>query len=90
VNGPQTFIDAIDQLESYTGWRDTKNALIIFCPNKNISEVFMKITKIIESHDQYYRTIEVFDQSFKKYLFHHKDDKNIIQYLSVIVIHIPK
>ncbi len=44
---------AINQLQSYLTWRDTKSALIIFVKDKNISSIIEKINYSITEHPQF-------------------------------------
>ena len=55
--GPKGFNDAINQLLGYTCWRDTKAALIVFNRDTQMSTVLDKIPSIVESHDNYKRTL---------------------------------
>jgi len=88
-DGSKSIIDAIDQLLSYTSWRDTKTALIIFNKNKNFSEVLKKIEEIVLNHKNCKELIKKESESNLKYLFHHKDDKNKELYLSILAFNIP-
>lgn len=49
-SGAKAFGDAIDQLLSYTVWRDSKAALILFIRNKNASSVIEKADAAIRDH----------------------------------------
>ncbi|OPX63467.1 hypothetical protein [Methanoregula sp. PtaB.Bin085] len=88
--GPKSIIDAIDQLLSYTSWRDTKTALIIFNKTKDFSEVLEKIESTIPTHSNFKKSLQKSSSTNYKFLFHHNDDKNKELYLSVLAFEIPK
>jgi len=48
--GQEAFTKAINQLLSYTSWRDTKTAILLFNRNKNFSDVLAKIPDIVKQH----------------------------------------
>lgn len=87
--GSKSISAAIDQLLSYTSWRDTKTALIIFNKTKNFSDILQKIEETIPKHKNYKKLIRKENETTLKYLFHHIDDKNKELYLSVMVFEIP-
>ncbi len=86
--GKESFLKAIDQLIGYIGWRDTKNALIIFCKNKNLSSVFTQIRDEIMNHEQYVKKLNEVDSAYIEYLFRQKDNPEMFLHLTVIIIHI--
>jgi len=51
--GVTAFTAAIDQLQRYVTWRDTKTALIIFNRNKGFSDVIQKAQEAVRAHPQY-------------------------------------
>jgi hypothetical protein len=55
--GEKQFLETVDQLLSYLGWRDTKTAVIIFNRNANFSDVLRKTTEITPKHKCYKRSI---------------------------------
>jgi len=87
--GQKSVSAAIDQLLSYTSWRDTKTALIIFNKTKNFSDVLQKIEEIVPKHKNYKKLLQKEDETTLKYLFHHTNDKNKELYLSIMVFEIP-
>jgi hypothetical protein len=52
-DGPKKLTETLDQLLSYSSWRDTKVAVIIFNRRKNFSAVLNAITPTVESHPNY-------------------------------------
>src|SRR5574341_27828 len=67
--GPDHFSETIDQLLSYTSWRDTKTAILLFNRNKNFTDVLNKIPEIIEKHECYKRTRGMYDETTFRYVF---------------------
>ncbi|UJW32710.1 hypothetical protein L3Q67_02650 [Saccharothrix sp. AJ9571] len=52
-NGPAKFTDAIDQLLSYTVWRDTRIALVLFIRDRtDITAVIDKASECLRQHEQ--------------------------------------
>ena len=49
-SGESRFVDAIDQLLSYTVWRDTKAALILFITRVDVTAVIEKAAEVLATH----------------------------------------
>lgn len=49
-NGPTSLTNAIDQLLSYTSWRDTKTAILLFSKNKDFTNVLSQIPPTVNAH----------------------------------------
>lgn len=49
--GPASFNDAVDQLFSYTAWRDTKLALVVFVREKGFSAIIEKARAELAAHE---------------------------------------
>lgn len=50
-HGPKAFLDAIEQLFSYTTWRDTKVSVIVFNKeNKSFENVLLSIQDLLNEH----------------------------------------
>ncbi|WP_342724193.1 hypothetical protein AAFG07_34725 [Bradyrhizobium sp. B097] len=47
------FTAAIDQLQQYVTWRDTKTVFVIFNRNKGFSDVVQKAREAVRAHPQY-------------------------------------
>src|SRR5262249_15333711 len=52
-DGVQSSSNAVDQLFDYTGWRDTKLALIIFVRAKGLTAIIRKGAEALASHAQF-------------------------------------
>src|SRR5439155_23324461 len=50
--GAKSFTEAIDQLFSYSSWRDTKLALIMFVGERDLTAIVCKTKKAIQQHRQ--------------------------------------
>ncbi len=53
--GPKSLTDAISQLLSYTTWRETKAAILLFSRKKDFTAVLDQIPGIFAQHPQYVR-----------------------------------
>lgn len=51
-NGPEGFSDTIDQLFRYTGWRDTKLAIVMFVREKGLTAILKKAKTTLAAHPQ--------------------------------------
>ena len=88
--GQKKFSKAIDQLLSYTSWRDTKTAILIFNRNKNFSEVLEIIPTTVKAHPSFKKEIKSDSESHFQYIFGHKDDSNREMILTVLVFDVPQ
>jgi hypothetical protein len=52
-HGRQSLTDAIDQLFSYTAWRDTKTALVVFVGEKRFGEITKRAREALAAHPQF-------------------------------------
>lgn len=88
-SGPKMLMDTIDQLLSYTSWRDTKVALIIFNRNKDFSRVLTSISETAKSHLNFKRELPGSTETVFRYCFAHRDDKNKELFLSILAFDVP-
>jgi len=87
--GPKSLTDAIDQLLSYTSWRDTKTAIFVFNRNKNFSDVLRKIPEVVREHSCYKRDVESKGETIFRFRFHHRDDINRELWLTIMAFNVP-
>jgi hypothetical protein len=80
---------AIDQLLSYSSWRDTKVAIIIFNRKKNFSKVLGAISGTVEAHANFKRAINRQSETNFQYIFAHRDDPNREMLLTVMAFDVP-
>jgi hypothetical protein len=52
-NGPDGFTKTIDQLFGYTGWRDTKLAIVMFVREKGLTAILKKAKTTLTAHPQF-------------------------------------
>jgi hypothetical protein len=55
LGGADGLHEAIDQLFRYTGWRDTKLAIVMFVREKGLTTILKKAKKTLEQHPQFVR-----------------------------------
>lgn len=88
-SGPKKLIETINQLLSYSSWRDTKVAVIIFNRKKNFSSVLEAIPSTVESHPNYKRFLGRLSETNFRYIFSHRDDPNREMILTVLAFDVP-
>ena len=54
-SGVRGFIAAIEQLFSYTAWRDTKLAVIMFVRERGLTDVIEKAREVLAAHERFVR-----------------------------------
>lgn len=52
-DGPSRFTDAVDQLLSYSTWRDSRLALIVFVKNRDVAQIADKARSVIENRPEF-------------------------------------
>lgn len=88
-SGQKMLAETIDQLLSYTSWRDTKVAVIIFNRNKDFSRVLMAISETAKIHSHFKRELPGSTETVFRYCFSHRDDKNRELFLSILAFDVP-
>ena len=87
--GKKSLLDAVDQLLSYTTWRDTKTAVVIFNRRKNVSQVVGKVPPTMKQHPEFKRDLPIDLEGGYRCLMSHEDDPNRELVLTVLVIDVP-
>ncbi|NJL27247.1 MAG: hypothetical protein HC897_04815 [Thermoanaerobaculia bacterium] len=87
--GPKHFREAIGQLLSYTAWRDTKTAILVFNRDVPLSTILSKITSETEKHANFKRWLEWKHETGLRCVLHHNGDPNREMTLSVLVFDVP-
>jgi hypothetical protein len=87
--GPKAFLTAIDQLQSYATWRDSKTALLIFSHNTDFTGVLTAIRDSVPTHPKFKKQHSVVSETETRYILRHKDDDSKEMLLAVSVFHIP-
>ena len=88
--GTKAFIEAIDQLQGYTTWRDVKTALIVFNRDTAMSTVLDKLPEATKSHPNYKSEQSYESETGFRYIFRHRDDPQRDIMLTVLVFNVPK
>jgi len=88
--GPKLFIETLDQLLSYTSWRDTKTAAIVFNRIKDHTGVIEKVASSVPNHPCFIRELGRRGETHFRYLFRHPADANRELYVAVLVFHVPQ
>ena len=89
-SGPKGLLETIDQILSYTNWRDTKTAILLFNRNKNFSRVLEEIPGTVENHPKCKRKLEYKSETGFRFTLGHRDDKNRELILTILVFDIPR
>ena len=87
--GPKKFLAAIDQLLSYTSWRDTKTAILVFCRNVPMSKTLPKILEISKNHTNFKEHVDWPHESGFRFLFGHSNDANRELTITVLTFDVP-
>lgn len=88
--GAKALLDAVDQLLSYTTWRDTKTALVVFNRNRNVSQVIAKVPPTISRHPEFKRQLQTTLEGAYRCILSHRDDPNRELVLTVLVVDVPR
>ena len=89
-DGPQKLTEAIDQLLSYSSWRDTKVAVIVFNRNKGFTQVLEAIKSTAKTHRNCKRELGNRSETSFRFIFAHRDDTNRELTLTIMAFDIPK
>ena len=87
--GPKAFKESIDQLLSYSTWRDTKTALLVFNRDAEMSTVLKRIPEAVKGHPKYKTSRDYDSETGFRYIFRHRDDVNRELMITVLVFNIP-
>jgi len=87
--GEKGLLETIDQLLSYTSWRDTKTAIVIFNRGENFSDTLKKIPDVVRSHACFKRDAGKTHETEFRYVLHQPDDRNRELILTVLAFNVP-
>ena len=87
--GAAALTEAIDQLQGYLSWRDTKTALMVFNRNKGFSNVLAQIDPIVRAHPNFIGADGTRGSTEFGYTFSHRDDPNRRLTLTVLAFDVP-
>lgn len=86
--GKAKYLETIDQILSYSSWRDTKVAILVFNRNKNLSSVIEQIKVATCEHSSFKKVSRV-DETKLQYIFSQHDDPNREMKITVMVFDVP-
>lgn len=89
-DGPDLMAKTIDQILSYTSWRDTKTAILIFNRNKDFSAILKKIDEVASKHPNCKKQLPFNPENGYRYLYHHPNDRNRELTLTILAFDVPK
>lgn len=87
--GKKVYLDTITQLLSYLTWRDSKAAIILFVPNKDLTPVLSTIEEATGEHPNYLGFVSIREPGWYQYRFHINNDRNREVQIAVQVFHLP-
>jgi hypothetical protein len=87
--GPKQFGGAIVQLLSYTAWRDTKTAILVFNKGTAMSTVLSAVKAGVEAHANFKRTLPWKHESGYRFVLHQNGDPSREITLTVLVFDVP-
>jgi hypothetical protein len=87
--GPRELIKTLDQLLSYTSWRDTKTAVPVFNRGRDHTTVLQQIGETVPQHPCFKKDLGKRDETHYRYLFHQPGDRNREVVLSVLAFDVP-
>ncbi|MDC7242667.1 MAG: hypothetical protein PQJ44_01495 [Sphaerochaetaceae bacterium] len=88
--GPKVLTSTIDQILSYLTWRDSKAAIMMFVPNKDISSVVASAKETIKNHPNFIRTLDEINEGWSNYRFHLENDKGTFLTIAIHLYHMPE
>ncbi|AEA29014.1 hypothetical protein Psed_6951 (plasmid) [Pseudonocardia dioxanivorans CB1190] len=88
-NGPKKFAAAIDQLLSYTTWRDTKAALLIFVKSGDVTAITTKAVTAVTEHPNFKRKGTHASEDRHDFVLHANGDPNREIKLALMLFVIP-
>ncbi len=87
--GPKMLTETLNQLLSYSSWRDTKVAVLIFNRNKDLSKVLTAVQETVKGHPNCKRVVGPKSETDFRYVFSHVSDANREMLVAVLVFDVP-
>jgi hypothetical protein len=88
-DGPASLTKAVDQLLSYTSWRDTKTAILVFNRERSFSEVVSAIPGTVRGHQHFIRELTCPYPTGFRCILSHRDDPRRELLLTVLAFDVP-
>jgi hypothetical protein len=89
-NGSEGFSGTIDQLFRYTGWRDTKLAVVMFVREKGLTAILKKARTTLEAHQQFVAWKTAAEETELRATMHWPGDDDRHADLNVFFVHTPQ
>jgi hypothetical protein len=89
-SGSEGFTATIDQLFSYTGWRDTKLAIVVFVRERGLTAILRKATATLQRHECFVGWRAAPGETELRAGMHWPGDDERLADLSVIFVHTPR
>lgn len=87
--GPKHYGETITQLLSYTGWRDTKTAILVFNRDTALSTVLSGIDAETKKHPQFKQQVNWPHETGFRYVLHYPSDANREVITTVLAFDVP-
>lgn len=88
--GSKGFSETVDQLFRYTGWRDTKLAVVMFVREKGLTGVVEKARETLAEHEQFVEWREAAEETELRATMSWPGDERRHGDLNVYFVHAPK
>ena len=89
-SGVEGFSKTIDQLFRYTGWRDTKLAIVMFVREKGLTSILKKATQALADHQTFVAWKEAANETELRATVHWPGDEERFADLNVFFVHTPQ
>lgn len=87
--GEKALTETVDQILSYSSWRDTKTAIILFNRGKDFSSVLSKIPGVLSTHKCFKRNEGKRGETEFRFVMHQPDDVNRELNLTIVAFNVP-
>jgi hypothetical protein len=87
--GPAKLTETIDQLLSYTSWRDTKTALLVFVRDVALSTVLAKVPEVLKQHPSFKRDLQIDGETRFRSVFGQPKDPSRELFVTTLVFNVP-
>ena len=87
--GRAAFLKTIDQILNYSGWRDTKTAILLFSKNNDFTSVVQQISPICREHSNFIMESPPKGETDFRFVFSHKNDSSRRLFLAILAFNIP-
>jgi len=88
-DGPKKFRETLNQILSYSSWRDTKVAIILFNRTKNFSAVLTAIPPAVEEHPNFKRWMPISGETRFRCVLSHKTDAAREMIVTILAFDVP-